>query len=152
MTITPDNTAACPNRFKVVQMIQTKIWKYISWACFNQGNAVQFFFNVSLSLTLGTIWSPRTDVSHCSSRVSHGCSSTSAAERRSLGSRRSKLRIKHLAREERQSGMIKWPLVILAKRLACSLSLNGYLWKKWMCHSLCPQYSTKYSSTLSVLV
>lgn len=36
-------------------------------------------------------------------------------------------RIRHLAREDRQSGMIKCPLDIFANREACSESLNGYL-------------------------
>lgn len=49
---------------------------------------------------------------------------------RSEGSLRNKDRIKHRARDERHSGITKWPRDIFANNDACSESLKGYLQQK----------------------
>lgn len=50
---------------------------------------------------------------------------------RSEGSLLSKERIRHLARDERHSGITKWPRDIFANNEACSESLKGYLQQKF---------------------
>ena len=50
---------------------------------------------------------------------------------RSEGSLLSKDRIRHLARDERHSGITKWPREIFANNEACSESLKGYLKQKF---------------------
>ena len=83
---------------------------------------------------LGTVWSPeasgeRREVPPRSRWLptSHGCTSTSSVVILSPGSFLRRHLMRHLAREERESGREKWPRRILANSPLCSAPWKGYL-------------------------
>lgn len=80
----------------------------------------------------GTVWSGGANRSRSSGELSlpsrsQGWCSVSSELSLSPGSLLSRDRMRHLAFGDRLSGVTNWPLLILRKREACSLSLKGYL-------------------------
>lgn len=125
------------------QFLTQKIWDVMTSASWNSSVTQRNFLtrfrpktpedtiHISKSIS-GTVWSGGANSSLSSGELSlpsrsQGWCSVSSELSRSHGSLLSRDRMRHLALGDRVSGVTNWPRLILRKREACSLSLNGYL-------------------------
>lgn len=87
-----------------------------------------FYFSLTYMSMSGTTWSVRgVTSSRSSSCTTQGWSRTSSELILSLGSRRIRFLIKHLALFDTVSGILKFPRLIFLNKFVWSKSLNGYL-------------------------